>query len=285
MAIASAGSFAQMDTDPVKLQKRFAEVAADVMNLSVSLDPVYVLTPKASLIRVDIPEQTKTVHIIQITPPNTKAVDLAVIGPNERELKTTTRGVQKFTGQSYCCWQIKTSDADISPQAWTLRLQPDRLLEPKQLAKMHLMILVDSLATIKAEVVGNPAGAKDVTLLCRMLRGNEPVIGCRVSSEWFAPSSAGMTGPVELTLYDDGKHGDGLANDGLYGVKVQLATPGNHGFHFKTETLGSSWYSPASFDPTSKPWLSFQMNSLAPAQKLRNGSVRRETTVYYTANP
>ena len=73
-----------------------------------------------------------------------------------------------------------------------------------------------------------------VRLFAELRQGDEPLTGSRVSARVAAP---GAPGSEPLSLFDDGTHGDRVANDGLYTVEVQdlAATAGQWKVRFEAE--------------------------------------------------
>lgn len=68
-------------------------------------------------------------------------------------------------------------------------------------------------------LVGTPSTErslfKPVRLLAFVSQGEKPLAGQQVSLKIFGPHSFGVGAPLDL--FDDGAHGDGAANDGIYG--------------------------------------------------------------------
>ena len=67
---------------------------------------------------------------------------------------------------------------------------------------------------------GRPA-ASGTPLKAKLTAKGSPVAGAKITA-----TIAGRT--KGLTLFDDGKHGDGAANDGIYGASIEKLSPGHY---------------------------------------------------------
>lgn len=273
MATASAGTFAQMEADEILLKKRFAEIACDIMDSSVILDPEYELTKKSLKVNFDVPESVDSIQVLQLNDSETFVPDMKLSASKQ---KLTNIIELKDQDSGYKIFDLKSSDLpQIVDSITQLELKADQKVEKKYKGKLSLMILAKAPTTMKAEVVADKAGQKEVTLLCRMLQNNDAVKDAKITAEWTTPVSSENVTKQTVTLYDDGNNGDGQANDGLFGAKLTLNDPGNHSFHF---TAISSKDSRIDFV---KEQIKSEKKRKALASKVK---VRRETTVYYMVN-
>lgn len=232
MAYKSAGSFAQMDEDPIKLKKRFAEIAGDIMNASTILDPAYELTAKSPTVKIEIPEIMDSFQVLQLDEADSSISVASSVEPVA--VKKSMRLIEKekyAKGQSYQLLKFKQNNAKIKKHFPEIEFKLKQEVLGKNIGKMYVVILAHAPTTIKAEAVAVQAGQKDITLLCRMLQNNRALANATVTAEWTTPVSAGKTQTTEIKLYDDGRHGDGQANDGLFGTPLKLNEVGNHTFH------------------------------------------------------
>lgn len=297
MALASAGSFAQMDTDPVKLKKRFAEVAGDVMSASVVLDPLYQLTAEKPLVRVAMPETGRSLRVIQLGEARSADVRLQPFAVDAKGRSTPLEhGVSLHEDKGYRVWTVDPGKARLGDTPWALELRPQRPLDAKQAVRLHLMILADVSSVIQAEVCADPPGGHGVTLLARLLSGNEPLKAATIHAAWTTPPMEGHGATAtDVPLFDDGQHGDGAPGDGLFGARLELKESGNHAFHLVGLAAPRRVLEPGKkIKPTAaleaeKAEIAAErllpMEHLTAVKLLRRPPrLRRETTVYYTVN-
>lgn len=91
----------------------------------------------------------------------------------------------------------------------------------------------DSALTLAAHAGPLSRSDEPVTLTAVLRDGEEPVTGARVVARLAAPG--GRAGDA-ITLADDGRHGDGAADDGTYGGSVEGAlAPGFWSVRFDAE--------------------------------------------------
>ena len=300
MANASAGSFAQMDADQIKLKKRFAEIAADVMKSSVQLDPVYELSAKSPVIKIEIPEEVDSFQVIQLNETSSTMPMMDLIEPlAAKKSVRLAKAVQQYQNPSYQIFKYEMDTSQIKDRFLEMELRPQQTNLKQYEGKTHVMVVVNAPTTIQAEAVAAQAGQKDIVLLCRMLHNNQAFTNATVKAEWTTPVSAGAVQTTTVTLYDDGRHGDGQANDGLFGAPLTLNAAGNHAFHIvATASSKSRRLSPVATKKEAKLYkeqeelIALSANSsvtLSKAQQeklaaLLTQKIRRETTVYYTVN-
>lgn len=325
MANASAGSFAQMDTNPVKLKKRFAEIAGDIINASTILDPVYELTDKSPVVKFKIPEIVDSFQVIQLDDASgsmsvAKFAEPVATKKSARLIKE----IERYKDKNYQVFHFRQNKAKLKKHFPEIEFKLTQQIPEEYIGKMHLVILAHAPTTIKAEAVAVQAGQKDITLLCRMLQNNQALTNATITAEWTTPVTAEKAQTTMITLYDDGQHGDGQANDGLFGVPLKLDKAGNHTFHIVGIASGDkrSEYIRQKIELKKKELLSFKEEvrnlknnketyfehktdlkqqklllkqevrmlkneSKAYAKKarlLQSQRIRREITVYYTVN-
>ncbi len=325
MAYASAGSFAQIDEDPINLKKRFAEIAGDIMDASVILDPPYELTKNSPVVKIEIPEVLDSFQVIQLDEADSSISAANLVEPVAA--KKSVRLIKKeksAKGKSYQVVQFKQDKRKIKKYFPEIELRLQEEVSEQYSGKIYVMVLAKAPTTIKAEAVAVKAGEKEITLLCRMLQENQALTNATITAEWTSPVSSGETKITKVNLYDDGKHGDGQASDGLFGVPLTLNTPGNHSFHIVgiASEPSKSLSMQQKIDSKKKELLSFnkevkllkdskdiyieqkadlkqqkrllekEVKQLKNVRKeyqkrrklLQTQKIRRETTVYYTVN-
>ncbi len=243
MAEASGGTFAQVALDTTSLSKRFVEVARAAMDLETLLDPSYIVS------REQMPSTTISVDrtcrklkfILMWGTRKPYLAQMTVVSPNKVQLKKGLKGVRQVDGDGYTIWHV---DLDVCPYlqaegTWRITMAPG-LEFPGKTAEVELVVLGDGDIDYRAEVV--PAATRKnptrVRLLCRMLNEGTPVRTVKSAAvTWTGPldREGQDPAPVKVALYDDGKHGDGKANDGLFGRYLILTTAGCNTFHFVTQ--------------------------------------------------
>lgn len=110
------------------------------------------------------------------------------------------------------------------------------VIEPAAATKGALTIVVaepDSALTLAAYAGPLSRTDEPVALVATLRDGGEAVLGARVIARLASP--AGRAG-AEVVLSDDGRHGDGAADDGTYGASVEGAlAPGFWSVRFDAE--------------------------------------------------
>ena len=81
---------------------------------------------------------------------------------------------------------------------------------------------------------GRPTAEKQIPLEARLTDGGSPVAGATVRAK--VHSEDGKT--LEVVLLDDGAHGDGAANDGVYGASLEKPADGDYLIEAAAETNG-----------------------------------------------
>ncbi|MCE7985228.1 MAG: VWA domain-containing protein [Caldilinea sp. CFX5] len=120
-----------------------------------------------------------------------------------------------------------------SPQAgnWTALIQ---LQKPTD--EYHLMVSAKTPTTLVAAVGGDPSqrGVGDPAPIYGLLTDNRPIAGASVVALVVGPQ-----GSTLQALFDDGVHGDGKANDGLYAADF-TATKAAGGYVAKLMAVGKN---------------------------------------------
>lgn len=246
MASETSGTFEQVPNDAVDLQKRFIEVARQAMDLDMLLDPTYLITrDKPVSETLDIDASATTLKFIVAWSRNKPyQVSLGLTTPEGIKVKPDAPGISISEQNGHLVWHVnleKLSGAYgglLTEGAWKVEMGAGEKFEGTMEA--DLIVLGDTNVDFKADVFGlEKRGESRVQLLARMLYDNEGLTKGNVDVVWKLPLEEGQTQPntKTLTLYDDGKHGDGKAKDGLFGYSLDLKTWGNHRFHFVSEMV------------------------------------------------
>jgi hypothetical protein len=110
------------------------------------------------------------------------------------------------------------------------------VIETAAAAKGALTIVVaepDSALTLSAHAGPLSRTDEPVALVATLRDGREAVVGARVVARLASPAGRGGE---EIALSDDGRHGDGAADDGTYGASVEGAlAPGFWSVRFDAE--------------------------------------------------
>ena len=125
---------------------------------------------------------------------------------------------------------IENAAAD---SVWKLRLENTATAETKAI----IAVWTDTTAnSVKLSVeAGKPTGGGQIPLTAKMTNNGLPISGSTVNVKVLAED--GKTS--DLTLLDDGKNGDGAANDGIYGAMTEKLANGDYSFEATAETNGN----------------------------------------------
>lgn len=74
-----------------------------------------------------------------------------------------------------------------------------------------------------------PNASGNIPLTAKWIENNSPVLNAKITGKVVGNDS-------EVTFFDDGKHGDGAAGDGVYGASVEKLAKGEYFFESKAET-------------------------------------------------
>jgi len=247
LAAGSGGTFAQLPDDPLALQKRFAEVARDAMDLSTLLDPSYTLTSRQNAFKSEfvVDRGVTAVKVLAMwDKPVRRLVSLKLLTPEGRSVRPLTRAVKVSQSEGYQVWHIDLAALKMAGHdvygTWHLSAKDDEGFRGEETAKVDLMVLGDGGVRFDAETYLLPKHRDMVQLLARAMYGQKSIPGIRVSAIWQPPVGASSQKSREIVLYDDGKHGDKAAGDGIFGNRFGLETQGNHSFRFVAEGTGKT---------------------------------------------
>ncbi len=80
---------------------------------------------------------------------------------------------------------------------------------------------------------GKPGANGTITLQAKLSENGSPVLNARITAEIVGQTN-------EITFFDDGKHGDAAANDGIYGAMVGKPGKGEYYIEARAETGGQT---------------------------------------------
>lgn len=245
MATDSGGTFAQLDDlSPGALQKRFIEVARDATDLDALLDPDYDLvagTPVSATVEVDATANNAQ-FIAYWGTPEANLLAMTVTTPWGQTLTPASTGVRVVESAGSLNWHVdvrKVAQLAGKPSAGTYKttLAIDTKRSETKRATVGFAVLGNTDIDLQGEIVVEKLGSSKVRFLGRLLKKAAPVVGPIARVIWTPPTFGQATPPKPLTLelFDDGKHGDGKANDGLFGLEFDVKTAGSHEFHLIVE--------------------------------------------------
>ncbi|MCB1051087.1 MAG: VWA domain-containing protein [Acidobacteria bacterium] len=243
MASQTGGSFAQVDALPLDLRKRFLEVASVAMGLDALLDPSYWVSPQnpaKETFAVDPTAQTLAV-VTAWAKPDLEQARAQLSTPDGKTVDETWPGVQVLRREGHEMWKLdlhKLQSWGMRTEGlWTVVMAAGPKFRGRESMQVELMVYADTELDLRSEVANNPKYPDRITLLARMLFKGQPVNQTRVRATWrfpqIDPKIPAQT--KQIYLYDDGKHGDGRANDGVFGLNLTIREPGNHQFHVIAE--------------------------------------------------
>jgi len=246
MASETSGTFEQVPNDAVELQKRFIEVARQAMDLDMLLDPTYYINDDKPVTEtLDVDASATTLKFIVAWSRNIPyQVSLSLTTPEGAWVKPDAPGVSISEQNGHLVWHLnlkKLSEAYgglITEGTWQIEMGPGPKF--RENLEADLIVLGDTDVDFKGDVFSvKKKGDPNVQILARMLFNNEGLRKGGIDVLWRQPLTEGQTHPNSkmITLFDDGKHGDGEAGDGLFGQMLNLKSPGNHRFHFVGEMV------------------------------------------------
>lgn len=239
LAANSGGTFAQLPDNPVLLQKRFAEVARDAMKMSTVLDPSYTIKDGRSTFETSfvVDKGMETLKILAMwDKPIKRLASLKIITPDGKTLKPFETHVRLSEANGYLVWHIDllalTKMRVNVYGKWHVVGEASEGFKGQKSATVDVMVLGDGGVEFDAEAYTRPKEPNIVHLLARTLRGQKMATNMSVTAIWQPPVGAEYSKGKEITLYDDGKHGDKAAGDGIFGNRFKIGVEGNHAFRF-----------------------------------------------------
>lgn len=116
-------------------------------------------------------------------------------------------------------------DRKVSKGVWKLKLENISAQPTTVFAAGFAGSNSNSTFTIEA---GKPNAAGTVPLMAKITANNAPVLNAKIT--------ANITGQnAKIEFFDDGKHGDGAPNDGIYGASVEKLSKGEYFVEAKAE--------------------------------------------------
>ena len=255
LATGTTGSYAQVNLDPLQLNKRFAEVAKNAMNLTTLLDPPFHLKPGGAERQAVYFDEGATIgkFIITWSKGSKTAPVINLVSPEDKTIDARSGIGSWINEDGYSVITISKKRMKLEG-TWTIVLKADERQSVPDLSG-DLMVIGDGNLSIRAECINDAKSRNTKLVLARVLNRNEAVTGLAVRAEVIAPFTReyGSSRAQAITLYDDGKHYDGKAGDGLYGTLLAAKARG-----------------------------SYQVHVIAEGQ-LNNNSIRREAWAYTTS--
>lgn len=126
----------------------------------------------------------------------------------------------------------------VARGAWRLKL------DSREAAATDVLVaaFADPNRLALSVAAGRPTATKQISLEARLTDGGSPAAGASVRAKIH--SADGKT--LEVNLLDDGGHGDGAANDGVYGGGLEMPAEGDYLIEATAETGGQTLRAAAS---------------------------------------
>lgn len=242
LATNSGGTFAQLPDEPVQLQKRFAEVARDAMDLSTLLDPTFTLTSRDKGFKTEfyIDHGMTAVKVFAMWNKPLKALAvLELVAPDGTSMNVTGKGVRVSDAKGYQVWHLDLgalSEQGIDVEGvWHVAGKAADGFKGLETARVDVMVLGDGEILFDAEAYTLPKRPNSVQLLARTFSRQKKISKIRVTAMWQPPVGSESRKVREIVLYDDGRHGDKAEDDGIFGAQFELKAQGNHAFRLVAE--------------------------------------------------
>lgn len=117
-----------------------------------------------------------------------------------------------------------TVNKPIRTGTWKLKLENRDAKE----AEIAVTAFANTNPLALAVSAGNPTAANQVLLQAKLTNNGAPVANAKVTAK--------INNATEITFFDDGKHGDAAANDGVYGATTEKLAEGDYMAETKAET-------------------------------------------------
>lgn len=239
MANASGGTFAQLPDDAVALKKRFAEVARDAMAMSTILDPTFTLLANQEFgTEFLVDAGTVALKVLALWDrPVRNLAELSLTAPDGTVITPLMSEVRKTDEKGHQVWHLDL--ASLAERGlrvigtWKVEGKAGKGFSGSERERVDLMVLGKGGVMFDTEVFPLKKDAAKVQLLARVLRGSKLLRNAEIQVSWLPPAEKPKAAAEKpLSLYDDGKHGDGRPSDGVYGNQIGLSAWDNHKFHF-----------------------------------------------------
>ncbi len=86
---------------------------------------------------------------------------------------------------------------------------------------------------------GKPNAAGQVALQAKLLNNDAPILNAKITAR--------INNAAEILFYDDGRHADSAANDGIYGAISEKLGSGDYSIEARAETNGQTRFAAAAF--------------------------------------
>lgn len=130
------------------------------------------------------------------------------------------------------------ADRKTTKSVWKLKLEN---LSPQPTTVFAAGFAGDNANSNFSIEAGKPNAVGQVPLTAKWTRNNSPVTGAKITA-----NVVGQNAKIEF--FDDGKHSDGAANDGIYGATTEKLTSGEYFVEAKAEAVSQSAIAIANFN-------------------------------------
>lgn len=237
MAAASGGTFAQVPDDAVSLKKRFAEVARDSMNMSTILDPTFRIDRRRGFQTTFlVDEGMKSLKVLGLWDrPVDKLATLTLTTPAGHLVNASNSAVRLSNQKGQQVWHVDLLDMEKQGSGtvgkWTVTGKADKGFVGEKAQKVDIMVLGQGGVRMDAEAYPLKPDSGRIRLLARAMEGGKTLRNVRMLVHWTPPLGSDLL-PQTIALYDDGKHKDMKALDGIYGNVISTKATGSHTFRF-----------------------------------------------------
>ncbi len=150
---------------------------------------------------------------------------------------------------------VPISTSSSSTQNWTVRLTQTNTTAAD--ATILLSTQITNTATILSLDLGQPDQNRQVQLNATLTDSSSPVVGANAVAHLYSNNNTSL----DVALFDDGQHGDGTANNGVYGAITPILTPGDYVVTAEATTSGYMRSTSSGFSIQAKPNLTVQLQA------------------------
>jgi hypothetical protein len=158
-------------------------------------------------------------------------VSASLIDANNAIVGTSAAGTTAATD----IFRTIAAEKSIASGIWKLKLE--------NTGGEETIVLVagwtNSDSSLFALTAGKPNAAGQVGLQAKLSNNDAPVLNAKITAR--------INNAAEILFYDDGRHADGTAGDGVYGATTEKLGSGDYSIEAKAETNGQTRFAAASF--------------------------------------
>lgn len=195
-----------------------------------------VVTPGCATYRFNVDAVPSVLFTANFAVPNQARLD--VFRPDNSKVAAADVGVTQRVDPTHEQYRVAAPAAGL----WHVNICP--VANPTGVATTEYVFFASAHTPLTLDLVlgaavprlaGTGAPVADAPVLA-FLADKQPVLGAGVQMNVLLPNGESV-GPV--TMLDDGQHGDGAANDGVYGATLTMAQPGGYLVKVKATVPGA----------------------------------------------